>query len=77
MNTPSERNVFAHVFAVKLELIRIVELSRVAVGRSQAKHQNGTGLDGYTRESGGLAGQAEIHLGRTLHAQCLFDERAD
>jgi hypothetical protein len=60
----ADRDVRANVPSVQREFVRILELARVAVGGTETQHHHRSRRNVYVAKRGGLARQAEVHLGR-------------
>src|SRR5581483_10997743 len=77
VNAAAERDVLAHVATVELELVRIVEPSRITVGRTGTHHHRGAGWHVDVAQLRRLAGHPEHAFDRAVHPQAFLDERRD
>jgi hypothetical protein len=66
MRTAAESNVLAHIRAVVLELMRIVELSGVAIAGPGKQHDDRAGRDIHAANGGVGTSQPEVALDGTL-----------
>src|SRR6201991_4348092 len=74
VDAAAEGQMLTGVLAVGIEGVRILEASRIAVGRPVDHHERAAGADGFLADGGRHTREPAVALDWALDAQALLDE---